>query len=188
MYLFHLGPIAKVRIFPDTCSLGPDLESIKWRKIVIISWARCLLKLLEDTCNIIMWSCHKKGLPIFSKRQLIRFLQFTAWCQHKLRERKILIGLEAKLRCILNRCINHLVCQLDRTLLSLFLVDNSVTDFVLITSMGKTCIGKRIFEPQAVLIYKVDTKTYIIIRLLPCQKDLYKSQVILLPVGTDPTF
>src|SRR5258708_34423546 len=169
-------------------SLKPGLEGIKWRKIVIIPWTRSLLQLLEDTCRIIMWSCYKKGLPISSKRQLIRFLQFTAWRQHILRKRKVLLRLEAKPRCILNRGINHLVCQLDRTCLRLCLVENSVTVFLLITSLGKTRIGVGIFEPQAVLIDKVDPETDIPIGLLSSHNDLYQSQVILLPLHPDPTF
>src|SRR6266550_5764055 len=166
----------------------PDLHNIKWRQIIIIPWTRSLLELPEDTCHIIMWSRDKKGLPIFAKRQLIRLLKFTAWCQQILRIRKILFRLEAKLRSIFNRCINHLVCQLDRTLLRLCLAENFVTDFALITSKGQTRVAKRIFEPQAILIYKVGAKTGITIRLPPGQKDLYKSQVILLPVVTDQTF
>src|SRR5205085_8087844 len=56
------------------------------------------------------------------------------------------------------------------------------------TRDGKTRVGKRIFQSQAVLIYKKDTKADIAIGLLPGQKNLYQSQVILLPVVTDQTF
>src|SRR5256885_2497837 len=112
----------------------PDLHNIERRQIMIITLTRSLLQLPEDTGRIIMWSRNKKGLPIFAKRQLIRFLQFTAWCQQILRIRKILFRLEAKLRSIINRLINHLVCQFDRTFLWLQLAENFVTDFVLITS------------------------------------------------------
>src|SRR6266567_4907527 len=146
------------------------LEGINWHQIVIIPWASSLLKLLEDACSVIIRPGHKKGLPISSKRQLIRFLQFTAWSQQILREREILLRLEAKLRCILNRCINHLVCQLDRTHRRFCLSENFAKHFVLITNTGKTRIGKRIFNPQAVLIYQVDPKTDLTIRLLPGQK------------------
>src|SRR6266566_5228271 len=176
------------RSSPYTCSLKPDLESIKWRQKVIIIWTSGLLQLLENTCRIIMWSCNKKGLPIFSKRQLIWFLQFTTWFQQILRERKVLLRLEAKARCILNRGINHLVCQLDRAFLWRCPTENSAADFVLITSPGKTRIGICIFESQAVHIYQVATKTDIPIRLLAGQKDLYHSRVILLPVASDQTF
>src|SRR5205807_10256170 len=83
---------------------------------------------------------------------------------------------------------NHLVCQFDRTLLWLQLAEYFVTNFALITSRCKTRVAKRIFEPQAILIYKVGAKTDITIRLPPGQKNLYKSHVILLPVVTDQTF
>src|SRR6266849_3967720 len=171
-----------------TCSLKPDLENIKWYQIVIITWTRRLLQLFEDTFRIIIWSRHKKGLSIFSKRQIVRFIQFTAWCQHILRERVVLFRCEAKLCCILNRCINHLVGQLDRTLHRLHLVEHFARDFVVITSTREARPGKGIFKPQAELIYKVCSKTYITVRLLPGQNDLYQSQIIRLPVGIDPAF
>src|SRR5712692_832265 len=163
--------------------LQPGLEGINWHQIIIIPWTSSLLQLLEDACSIIIRPSHKKGLPISSKRQLIRFLQFTAWGQQILRECEILLRLEAKLRCILDRCINHLVCQLDRTRRRFCLSENSAKHFVLITSTGKTRIGKRIFNPKAVLVYKVDTKTDIAIRLLPGHKNLDQSRIILLPAG-----
>src|SRR5436305_2461203 len=170
--------------------VGVDARShnIERRQIMIITWTSSLLQLPHDTCRIIMWSRNKKGLPILAKRQLIRFFQLTARCQHILRIRKILFRLEAKLRSIIDRLINHLVCQLDRTLLRLCLTENSVTDFALITSKGQTRVAKRIFEPQAILIYKVGAKTDITVRLPPGQKDLYKSHVILIPVVTDQAF
>src|SRR5437763_10535884 len=87
-----------------------------------------LLELPDDLLSIITWSRNKKGLAIFPKCQLIRFLQFTAWGQQILRERKFLLWLEAKLCCILNRCINHLACQLERTCHWNHLVENPVTD------------------------------------------------------------
>src|SRR6266851_7280839 len=138
--------------------------------------------------SIIIWSCDKKGLSISPKRQIVRFFQFTARRKHILCERIVLFGCEAKLCCIVNRCIDHLVCQLDRTLHRLHLAEHFVRDFVVITSTGETRPGKSIFKPQAELIYKVCSKTYITIRLLPGQNDLYQSQVILLPVGADPAF
>src|SRR2546421_9557699 len=173
---------------PYTCSLKPMLHEIESRQIMIITWTRSLLQLPEDTCHIIMCSRNKKGLPILAKRHLIGFLQFTAWCQQKLRIRKIFFRLEAKLCSIINRLINHLVCQFDWTLLWLQLAEYFVTNFVLITSKGKTRVAKRIFDPQAVLINKVGSKTDITIRLPPGQKNLYKCHIILLPVVTDQTF
>src|SRR6266404_1996673 len=138
--------------------------------------------------SIIIWSCDKKGLSISPKRQIVRFFQFTARRKHILCERIVLFGCEAKLCCIVNRCVDHLVCQLDRALHRLHLVEQFARDFVVITSMGETRSGKGIFKPQAVLIYKVCPKTYITIRLLPGHNDLYQSRVILLPAGTDPAF
>jgi hypothetical protein len=120
------------------------------------------------------------------KRQIVRFFQFAAWCQQILCERLVLFWCEAKLCCILNRCIDHLVRQLDRTRHRLSLVKNFARDFVVITNTGETHSGKRIFKPQAELIYKVGPKTDSTIRLLPGQNDFYQSRVIFLPGGTDP--
>src|SRR5947209_3922397 len=134
-----------------------------------------------------MWSCNKKGLAIFSECQRIRLFQFTPWGQQILRERKILLWLETKLRCILNRGINHLACQLKWAFGRSPLMENSVMDLAFVISAGITCPGKRIFEPQAILIYQVDSETDITIRLLPSHNNLYKSRLILLPLRTDQT-
>src|SRR5690242_12650776 len=96
--------------------------------------------------------------------------------------------LKAKLRCVINRCINHLVPQLRRALHSLHLAENSIEDFILIACRGKVRSGKRIFKPQAELIYQVDPKTDITIGLPPGQNDLYQSRFLLLPAITDQTF
>src|SRR2546426_5043056 len=136
-----------------------------------------------------MRSCDEEWFAIFPKRQIIRFFQFAAWRQQILRNRKVLLRLEAKLLCILDGLIDHLVCQLDWTIHRLLLAENFVADFALITTAGKTSIGKSIFKPQEELIYKVDAETDITIRLLPGQKDLNKPHVILfLPVVTDQAF
>src|SRR5256885_354470 len=136
-----------------------------------------------------MRSCNEKGLPIFPKCQLIRFFQFAAWRQQVLRKHKVLFRLEAKLFCILDRLINHLLCQLDRALHRLSSAENFVTNLALVTTAGKTSIGKSIFESQAECIYKINTKTDITVRLLSGQKDLYKPHVVLfIPVVADQTF
>src|SRR5712692_774696 len=135
-----------------------------------------------------MGACNKKGLAIPSKCQLVRFLQFTARFQYILVKRKVLFRLEAELCRVFNRGINHLVCQFSRTILRLCLAENSVTDFTAIASRGKTCMGKRIFESQAELIDKVEAKTDITIRLLSGHKNLYKSRLLLFPVGADAAF
>src|SRR5439155_17282188 len=136
-----------------------------------------------------MRPCNEKGLPIFPKCQIIRLFQFAAWRQQVLRKHKILFRLEAKLFRILDGLINHLLCQLDRALHRLSRAENFVTDLALVTTAGKTSIGKSIFEAQAERIYKVNTKTDITIRLLSGHKYLHKSQIILfIPIVADQTF
>lgn len=133
-------------------------------------------------------SRYKKRLALFAKRQLVRFSQLTAWCQHRVGECKVGGRLEAKLRGILNRGVNHLVGQLRRTGQPIDFGEQGVTDFVLVTRPGNTARGKRFFEPETERIEQVDPKTEMVIRLLPSQKELDQSHLMLLPVGADPTF
>src|SRR6266487_22172 len=133
-----------------------------------------------------MRPCNEKGLSIFPKCQIIRLFQFAAWCQQILRKRKVFFRLEAKLFCILDGLINHLLCQLERTLHRLACAENFVTDFAQVTTAGKISIGKGIFESQAVYIYKVNAKADITIRLFSGHKNLDESTIFLfIPVVTD---
>ena len=49
-------------------------------------------------------------------------------------------------------------------------------------------MGKRIFEAQTELIYKIEAKTDIAVRLFASHKNLYQSRLLLFPIATDTAF
>lgn len=84
--------------------------------------------------------------------ELLGLCKLSARLQNILGQREIGIGLEAKLRCILDRGINHLVGQFRRALLRLGSVEKRVDDVCLIYLTRDVHFGQRVFEAQAVIV------------------------------------